>query len=123
MHARYRTNVSICARHAAVARAHRAAEDPGPEPRIVHHSDDDYAAALVTILAARPASGEIWLFAYGPLIWKPEVDHHEEQDAVARGWHRSFCFRVTRFRGDKDKPGLMMGLDRGGQCKGVALPP
>jgi len=39
--------------------------------------------------------------------------------ATARGWHRSFCFRMTRFRGTQEQPGLMMVLDRGGQCRGV----
>jgi glutathione-specific gamma-glutamylcyclotransferase len=38
-----------------------------------------------------------------------------------RGWHRSFCFRVARFRGTRERPGLMMALDRGGQCHGMIL--
>jgi cation transport protein ChaC len=38
--------------------------------------------------------------------------------ATVRGWHRSFCIRVARFRGTRDLPGLMMALDRGGQCRG-----
>ena len=62
----------------------------------------------------------LWLFAYGSLIWKPEVEHVEERVGTARGWHRSFCLRLIRWRGTKEQPGLMMALDRGGQCKGVA---
>ncbi|WP_352876607.1 gamma-glutamylcyclotransferase [Mesorhizobium sp. M1396] len=59
------------------------------------------------------------LFAYGSLIWKPEIEHIGEQVGLARGWHRAFCFRMTRFRGTPEQPGLMMALDRGGQCSGV----
>ncbi len=59
------------------------------------------------------------LFAYGSLIWKPEIEHKAEQTGVARSWHRAFCLRQHRFRGTPDQPGLMMALDRGGQCSGV----
>ena len=60
-----------------------------------------------------------WIFAYGSLIWKPAVDHAEERIGTARGWHRSFRMRLTRGRGTHAQPGLMLGLDRGGQCRGV----
>jgi len=102
-----------------VARAHRAIEDPGPNPHILYHSDADYDAIVEHILSSRPNNDEMWLFAYGSLIWKPEVDHLAAQNGVARGWHRSFCFKITRFRGSREQPGLMMALDRGGQCRGV----
>jgi cation transport protein ChaC len=102
-----------------VARAHRMITDPGPDANMAYHSDADYDAFVREILASRPVNGEIWLFAYGSLIWKPEVDHLAEQDGVARGWHRSFCFKMPRFRGTREQPGLMMALDRGGQCRGV----
>lgn len=102
-----------------VDRASRAVPDPGPEDHIVYHSDTDYDEAVTRMLAERPADGEIWLFAYGSLIWKPEFEHTAEMEGVARGWHRSFCFRVTRFRGSAECPGLMMALDRGGQCRGL----
>jgi cation transport protein ChaC len=102
-----------------VARAHRTIEDPGPEPGILYHSDADYEGIVEHILASQPMNDEIWLFAYGSLIWRPEIDHMAEQNGVARGWHRSFCFKVSRFRGSREQPGLMMALDRGGQCRGV----
>lgn len=60
-----------------------------------------------------------WLFAYGSLIWRPEIEHVEARVGVARGWHRSFCFRISLFRASPEQPGFMMALDRGGQCKGV----
>jgi len=103
-----------------VAYVHRTVEDPGPDPELVYHTDADYGAAVEAILASHPKGEDIWLFAYGSLIWKPEVAHAEERIGTAWGWHRSFCLRLTRWRGTKDQPGLMMALDRGGQCKGVA---
>ena len=62
----------------------------------------------------------LWLFAYGSLIWKPEIEHVEERIGTARGWHCSFCLRLVRWRGTREQPGLMMALDLGGQCKGMA---
>ena len=102
-----------------VAQVHRVLEDPGPDPDWSYHSDSDYDAVAQTLLASRPGGADTWLFAYGSLIWKPEVEHVEVRQGTARGWHRSFCFRIVRFRGTREQPGLMMSLDRGGQCRGV----
>lgn len=104
-----------------VARCWRAIEDTGPDPDAGHLDDADYDALVDALQAELPDSEPLWLFGYGSLIWKPEIDHVEERVALARGWHRSFCMNMTRWRGTKDSPGLMMALDRGGQCKGVAL--
>lgn len=102
-----------------VARIHRVLEDPGPDSGWVYHTDEDYYGVVQTLLASHPSGPDTWLFAYGSLIWKPEIDHVEARKGTARGWHRSFCFRIQRFRGTKEQPGLMMSLDRGGQCQGV----
>ncbi|MDR7220177.1 gamma-glutamylcyclotransferase [Aminobacter aminovorans] len=104
-----------------VARCHREVADTGPDPDAMHLDDADYEVMIDETLAARPGNGPLWLFAYGSLIWKPEVEHTDERVALARGWHRSFCINMTRWRATKAEPGLMMGMDRGGQCKGVAL--
>lgn len=105
-----------------IARVHRVIPDAGPTPGIEQQSDADYAGWVERILRDHPAPGApIQLFAYGSLIWKPEIEHRAERAAVARGWHRSFCLRMTRFRGTVEQPGLMMALDRGGQCRGVML--
>ncbi|WP_027168968.1 gamma-glutamylcyclotransferase [Mesorhizobium sp. WSM3224] len=104
-----------------VARCFRAVEDTGPDPDAEHLDDSDYEAMLDAFEAELPATEPLWLFGYGSLIWKPEIEHVEERVAVARGWHRSFCMKMTRWRGTKERPGLMMALDRGGQCKGVAF--
>lgn len=102
-----------------VALAHRVVDDPGPEPNAAYHTDEDYDLWVSRMLAAHPAGQDTWLFAYGSLIWKPEVEHVETRTGMAHGWHRSFCFRIPRFRGTKERPGLMMALDRGGRCRGV----
>jgi len=110
---------------AHVARVHREVVDPGVSAGRILHDDADYAAWVDRILAAHPGPGGLtWLFAYGSLIWKPGVAHVAEQPAVARGRHRRFCITMPRFRGTPEAPGLMMALDRGGQCAGVlyALP-
>lgn len=111
---------------AHVARVHRAVPDSGPTPGVEQQTDADYASWVERIRRDHPAPGQpIQLFAAGSLIWKPEIEHRAERPAVARGWHRSFCLRIQRFRGSIDQPGLMMALDRGGQCRGVIyeLPP
>jgi cation transport protein ChaC len=102
-----------------VALVHRIVEDPGPEPGLVYHGEADYDEVVRNMLALRPPGRDAWLFAYGSLIWKPEVEHLEARRGTAHGWHRSFCFRITRFRATRDRPGLMMALDRGGQCRGI----
>jgi cation transport protein ChaC len=73
-----------------------------------------------SVLAARPSAADVWVFAYGSLIWNPACEFVEQRTGVAHGWHRSFCLQLKRFRGTPEQPGLMMALDRGGQCKGVA---
>ncbi|MBX3597829.1 MAG: gamma-glutamylcyclotransferase [Rhizobiaceae bacterium] len=103
-----------------VARCHRVIIDTGPEPGLDYLDESDYAQIIDVAMAMRPP-GPIWLFAYGSLIWKPEVEHVEERIATARGYHRAFCIHQTRWRGTLEQPGLMMGLMRGGQCRGVAF--
>lgn len=103
-----------------IARVHRVVEDAGPPAGILQQTDSDYADWVRRIADSHPASGTpTQLFAYGSLIWKPEIAHVAERTGVARGWHRAFCLRQHRFRGTADQPGLMMALDRGGQCRGV----
>src|SRR5262245_13351069 len=102
-----------------VARVHRVLEDPGPALDLVYHTEDDYDAVVEEVLASHPRGEDLWLFAYGSLIWKPEVEHIAEYMGTVHGWHRSFCMRMTRWRATKEYPGLMMALDRGGQCKGI----
>lgn len=105
---------------AHVLRVSRVVADNGPPAGAVLHSEAEYDEWVARIIAAHPDPGrKTRLFAYGSLIWKPEVAHDGEATAIASGWHRSFCFRAPRFRGTIDFPGLMMALDRGGSCRGV----
>lgn len=102
-----------------VARVERIEPDPGPRPGVVFHTEEDYDAVVAALLAQhRP--DPLWVFAYGSLISKPEFEFVEHRRATAHGWHRSFCIGLTRWRGTPEQPGLMMGLDRGGCCHGVA---
>src|SRR5262245_55916508 len=107
-----------------VVRTTRVVEDAGPSPGAVYMTDEDYVVAIGNVLAYAPA-GDVWLFGYGSLLWKPECEFTERRIATVRGWHRAFCYRVARFRGTRDKPGLMLALDRGGRCNGMVftLPP
>jgi cation transport protein ChaC len=104
---------------AHVARVHRVVEDR-PIASGQLHDDADYVQKVAEILASHPApQGPTALFAYGSLIWKPEIPHTAEVEARAHGWHRAFCLRQFRFRGTPEFPGLMMALDRGGSCRGM----
>ena len=104
-----------------VAEVPPLAGEPGPMPEgLVRPTDADYEAVVEEILAAGPSTGEVWIFAYGSLIWNPACEFVEERIGSALGWHRSFCLGWnTRFRGSVGRPSLMLALDRGGTCKGV----
>ncbi|WP_245319098.1 gamma-glutamylcyclotransferase [Mesorhizobium temperatum] len=104
-----------------VARAYRAIENTGPAPHMVRNTETEWNATVREILVSRPDGQDAWIFAYGSLLWNPAAEHVEERAGVVRGWHRSFCIRMRDWRGTVDQPGLMMGLDRGGQCGGMAL--
>jgi cation transport protein ChaC len=99
-----------------VARAARVIEDAGPSSGAAYLTDADYDALVADALAR--TQGDLWIFGFGSLLWKPAFDFVEERMATVRGWHRAFCIWVVRWRGTRDRPGLMMGLDRGGTCRG-----
>jgi len=67
-----------------------------------------------------PPGEDFWVFAYGSLMWNPGFAFLESHPALVRGYHRSFCVESTHYRGTKEKPGLVLGLDRGGACRGRA---
>jgi cation transport protein ChaC len=74
---------------------------------------------LATRLMSQGPDGPLWLFAYGSLIWNRPFPVAEQQQAVAVGWHRSFCLEMPWWRGSPEQPGLMMALDTGGRCRGM----
>ena len=83
--------------------------DPMPEP----------------IAALRAGAEPVWVFAYGSLMWNPEFDFAEARRGLLHGYHRSFCLYSRDYRGSPERPGLVLGLDRGGSCFGIVyrLPP
>lgn len=97
----------------------RIETDPGPDPDRIPLSEGELQT-LSERLFYEAAGDPLWVFAYGSLIWKPDFDAVDWCHAQARGWHRSFCLQMTRWRATDTVPGLMMALDRGGQRNGVA---
>ena len=71
-------------------------------------------------ILADHAGGDLWVFAYGSLIWNPAFHYVERRQARLHGYHRKFCLRTHIGRGSPELPGLMLGLEAGGSCKGFA---
>lgn len=67
------------------------------------------------------AHGDLWVFGYGSLMWNPGFEYVRAAPALLYGYHRSFCVYSTRYRGTPEQPGLVLGLDRGGCCRGIAF--
>jgi cation transport protein ChaC len=64
---------------------------------------------------------DLWVFGYGSLMWRPGFLFTERLPATMRGLHRALCIRSFVHRGTPEKPGLVLGLDWGGSCRGVAF--
>lgn len=71
-------------------------------------------------MAPQHAGQPLWVFAYGSLIWHPGFPFEEALPARLHGWHRAMCILSVHYRGQPDMPGLVLGLDRGGCCRGLA---
>src|SRR2546429_9473628 len=69
---------------------------------------------------ARLPRGDLWIFGYGSLMWSPGFSYQKKTLGRVHGYHRALCILSTRYRGTKRKPGLVMGLCRGGSCWGMA---
>lgn len=63
---------------------------------------------------------DLWVFGYGSLMWRPGFAYVEKSRARVSGYSRAFCIRSVHHRGVEGKPGLVLGLDRGGSCTGMA---
>jgi cation transport protein ChaC len=76
---------------------------------------------LIRARELKPPQGrDFWVFAYGSLMWRPGFEFVEACPALLRGYHRAFCIASTHYRGSPEVPGLVLGLDRGGACRGRA---
>jgi cation transport protein ChaC len=74
---------------------------------------DDFLAGLPT--------GDLWIFGYGSLMWSPGFAYKSKRVARVHGYHRALCILSTRYRGTTRRPGLVVGLCRGGSCWGMAF--
>lgn len=64
---------------------------------------------------------DFWLFAYGSLMWDADFPHAETRPARLWGYHRALCLYSFDYRGTREIPGLVLGLDRGGSCRGLGF--
>ncbi len=98
----------------------RMLEEAGHHGLAMMLSDEERNASLRALLADHPAGADVWVFGYGSLIWNPAIHTVGRSMARLRGWHRRYCLWTVLGRGTPDCPGLMLGLERGGSCVGVA---
>jgi cation transport protein ChaC len=66
------------------------------------------------------AGHDLWVFAYGSLMWRPGFAYEEARRALLTGYRRCFCLYSVHHRGTAQRLGMVLGLDRGGTCEGVA---
>lgn len=80
--------------------------------------DDWHRQSIANTFANWDGQSDIWVFGYGSLIWRPEFDFTESRMAHIDGYHRALCLWSRVNRGTPEVPGLVFGLDIGGQCQG-----
>lgn len=84
-------------------------------------TDAELDASIESLLDTRPDGGDAWLFGYGSLIWNPIIRFEERLVAKLHGYHRRFCLWSHVGRGSLQRPGLVLGLDSGGSCRGIVF--
>ena len=89
-------------------------------PDVVLMTATERNAQVRAMLAQAPQPGRIWVFAFGSLIWNPAFHFVERRTARIHGFHRQFCLWARAGRGSPERPGLMLSLESGGSCAGVA---
>ena len=93
--------------------------DANPDTRVLSGAELD--ASINALLDQHESGTDVWLFGYGSLIWNPIIHFDERRVAKLHGFHRRFCLWSHAGRGSPQKPGLVLGLDVGGSCHGVAF--
>ncbi len=81
--------------------------------------DEELLTSIRETLQKKTAS-ELWIFAYGSLIWNPLFPHIERCAVTVEGWQRQFCLLAPVGRGTIENPGLVLGLEQGDRCQGIA---
>ena len=99
----------------------RQLEYAAQHPDMRWRTEAEMAALLDEILAQHDSAKDLWVFGYGSLIWNPAFEYIEKRPALLRGWHRRFCLKLLIGRGSLQSPGVMLALDEGGSCHGVAF--
>ena len=84
-------------------------------------SDEERTRQVRATLACAPRPDRVWVFGYGSLMWNPAFHYAERRTALIYGYHREFCLASRAGRGSPQHPGLMLALERGGSCHGVAF--
>ena len=82
-------------------------------------NENDFPAARLPLTDAPRVP--LWIFGYGSLMWRPGFAHDRAVRARIEGWRRGFCIYSTHHRGTHARPGLVLALDRGGACSGLAF--
>lgn len=90
-----------------------------PELNIKIWSDEELLASIRETLQQNN-TGEFWIFAYGSLIWNPLFEYLERCVVEVKGWQRQFCLLTPVGRGTIENPGLVLGLEPGDRCQGIA---
>jgi cation transport protein ChaC len=111
----------VITRERLLSGAHLAAIRKRATPDFPVRSDAELDASLDEALAGHPPGQDAWVFGYGSLMWNPAFLFAEQRLGTVRGYHRRFCLNLTRGRGTPECPGLMLALDRGGSCRGMAF--
>jgi len=83
-------------------------------------TEEQFLESLDQTLHGVAPGADVHVFAYGSLMWNPAFQFSGESIATVRGWSRKFCLRLHMARGSPERPGIMLALDRGGACRGVA---
>ncbi|MEJ0026726.1 MAG: gamma-glutamylcyclotransferase [Rhizomicrobium sp.] len=83
-------------------------------------SEEARRASLSLIRRSVPEGGDAWVFGYGSLMWNPAIKVAQSAKAHVRGYHRLFCIAQRVGRGTMERPGLLLGIDRGGSVTGIA---
>ena len=96
-----------------------ARERDGAEASVA--TEDQLLESRRLVVADDADVSDFWVFGYGSLIYNPIIDHSQSSITSVYGYHRRFCLWTKIGRGSPDCPGLVLSLDRGGSCKGVAF--